>query len=378
MVSRATLRNCCLRASLGVSMLGSASAQFYFAQQAFACDCGCFGGNFVPERGLVPASLGAIAWSRRLESKGASWQEELSFESIDPGGKRSPVAFRVERAGLGGHRVIPIDGLEPGIRYELKGHSGSTTCNGEENAYHRAEFFTSYPTSFPTVSSLGEIDIDVSPSRGTLSLAAAECSKEVEVQFMDVRVDLHPQMKAWKDALVYETIVDGERWQPKSSACDSEGLGASWKGRGKERVFVICDQEARESTDHPGLRPGAHTLQFRARVEGHQSVFVSTILNFDLRCNATSPEDTKSASSITQAHKGRKSEAESQSAPSAVGGSFSIADGNNRGSVPNPNHEARELSGCAIYSRFSWEACCLAFLSLFGISSALRGLSRRG
>jgi hypothetical protein len=78
---------------------------------------------------------------------------------------------------------------------------------------------------------------------------------------------------------VWTTEVDGKVWHPSDSLPDEVPPGLSWTGRGKDRVYAICDADPES-----GLRPGRHQVTMRARVAGTNVTLAGNTLEVELTC----------------------------------------------------------------------------------------------
>lgn len=120
-------------------------------------------------------------------------------------------------------------------------------------------------SAVPLPTELGTIDVDVTPS-GTVPQAttAGSCDEPVRTSYASVTLALASGAAPWGDTFVYETLVDGIVFLPvvtlspfNSYSSQSQLFGASWVGRGVDRVFARCGDML------TGVEEGSHTIAMR-------------------------------------------------------------------------------------------------------------------
>ena len=136
--------------------------------------------------------------------------------------------------------------------------------------------------------SLGALDAE--PLRGALSIADARASCSRSIDVAGVEIELRPD-EAFAGALpglLFETRVDGEPYGPSASEAVDTPPGASWAGRGRDRVVTSCAERDVSAGDAEGaaelLAPGVHRVQLRARLPGDERIFETTPLEVTLSC----------------------------------------------------------------------------------------------
>lgn len=129
---------------------------------------------------------------------------------------------------------------------------------------------------------LGEVDRSgIAPS----SFLSASCTALVPAATGRVALTDEASFAPWKDLVVYETIVDGTRWDPYVVLLDTYvpfSFGGSRVGRGVDEVFVHCDPEERGR-----LAAGSHTVSMRAYLP-NGTVLESNAVEVELRCASAS------------------------------------------------------------------------------------------
>jgi len=120
---------------------------------------------------------------------------------------------------------------------------------------------------------------------GPLAIASdgGGCSRERAVVHVDVALTLDAAAQPWADLLLYETRVDGAHYQAASSAIHGPPPHVSWMGRGRDRLFALCDGAA-GAGEPAGLAPGTHAVQLIATLPGSDARIVSDTLEIELAC----------------------------------------------------------------------------------------------
>lgn len=136
----------------------------------------------------------------------------------------------------------------------------------------------------PVPATLGALSA-TTPRRGPLTIAhdGGGCSREADVVYTDVSLSLNAQAAPWADLLLYETLVDGQPYHPADSMIHTPPPHESWQGRGRDRLFVVCDPSA---GDAGGLPAGTHEVQLVGRLPGSDARIVSDTVQVTLRCPA--------------------------------------------------------------------------------------------
>lgn len=244
-----------LTIGLVVCALGS-----FAGQQAEACMC-----LFFPERGFViakpettlPANARGLLWAGTgLELK------DVTVHRVTPQGYLIPERFTLEPAGPNLILVGLSDRPRPGQRYRFSTAAIPSRVEDPINF----EFTVGGPDAFGTAEEddpMGRadrqtVDVVISDQRLVLERGQAELTsgprqigpfsepqgcldwRSSTVGSAAVRLELPPAIEAFRDHLLYETFVNGERWSPRAAHCEQPIPGRSWRGVGEDLVYRPC------------------------------------------------------------------------------------------------------------------------------------------
>lgn len=279
-----------------VAALGMAAAAGVWDAPARACEpAACTAGTFLPGTGTVPVNVPALVWYP-AHAPGAATLPTLSFGSdpdlrfqrlLDDGTVQARLYEAQPQRDLT-YFVRPITALMAGERYRM---TGVSYC--DRNAPRTVgEFFATAAAPLPT--DLGAL-VTAPLDRGDLpvSTASGACSAVVRAAWIDVMVNPTPGATPWRDVFLFETYVDGAAWRPAASAGAAPPPGASWLGRGRDRLFTRCgapDGGVLDPGAFAGLAEGDHTVEFRATLPGVRGVLVSSPLRIRLTCTDPPPD----------------------------------------------------------------------------------------
>lgn len=151
----------------------------------------------------------------------------------------------------------------------------------------RAPFIASVAITpaVPIPSRLGSLSA-TSPVHGPLTIASdgGGCSREAQAVHVDVALTLSAAAQPWADVLLYETRVDGARYVAAESAIHGPPPHVSWMGRGRDRLFALCEGASSPAGEPAALSPGPHEVQLVARLPGSDARIVSDSIRVELVC----------------------------------------------------------------------------------------------
>jgi hypothetical protein len=191
----------------------------------------------------------------------------------------TPLPFTAMQLPAGSYLLVPDQPLAPGAAYVLAEQS---TCAGQPigpNVTFQVAGSAPLPTSLGTL-------VESENRVGPLTVAAgAPCSAEVEAHQIGIELQLAPEAMAWRDALHFETLVDGKAWRAASAATSSVDPGVSWRGRGVDLLYRVCKTEDADVSE--GLAAGPHEVVMRATLPGSGAVVQSSSLTVHIDCDGS-------------------------------------------------------------------------------------------
>lgn len=206
--------------------------------------CDTTEGFLIPDGGTVPSNLAALHWYPvpLLHGMTLGVEDFQVWRYLDEGGIEEvdvdirPLVTRHE--GLPGFEVRFVTPLEAHTTYRVR--APLMGCRGHHGRkYLDREFSTADIAPLPK--RLGRLRLG--PLRpGALTLETpGRCRESFDVAYRHVEIDLDEGAKPWRDVLLWETRVEGGLWRPRSGSDEFLAPGASWVGRGRDRVYRLCE-----------------------------------------------------------------------------------------------------------------------------------------
>ena len=197
----------------------------------------------------------------------------------------------------------PAEPLDPGKTYRFE--FPDDLCGP---AFNRS--FVTAPAVELSTTSLGSL-LAAPPELAQIEVpASVTCSAFVDAVSVRVELELDPQLEPFAGALMYETLVDGQRWHHEPRLFAPQKLGESWVGRGVDSIFSTCPDGSQWS----GVSPGPHQVQMRAEIPGLPGVVLeSDVIEIVLECATTGETGDDGESDESESD---ESESESGVAPS--------------------------------------------------------------
>ncbi len=333
----------------------------------------CEVGTQVPgDLSSVPANLPGVFWHTD-EGVDATLESVRLVRVADD--YEVPLALVV--LGDGRHEIELLEPLAPDAAHTL---ILGSVCGGSglaDDSARQIALETMGERPLPD-GSLGEL-IAGELQHGPLGLASigGGCSESIESAYVDVAVTLDAVVSPWKDALVYETRVDGSLWSPVGFLPLPPPEGESWLGRAVDRVFATCE-DGQDLVDL-GLGEGTHEVEIRARIPGTDITLASTRAEVLLSCaesGSTSGDGTSTGATSTG------EDPTAGSASSGGGDPASTTDaGSGSGSGDDPLDPDPKV-GCSCHTSTVGDPAALLVVLLAGLgrrrSGARRRASRRG
>jgi len=285
-----------------VAAVGLLCAVFLAPEPSAACSCVCDFWGLVSDGGLIPSNSRGLLWWGELE--GATGTDQgLPVQIASASGELLPVEYELVSKDRGLWLFRPRDGFKIGksyvfttrqtckkpIRRLLPSRSSSgQLAGGSEFIPGGPEFERRVSVTVSdqaAVSPAGPVALKIgSPITNSLVIAAGvSCAVSVNAAQLPIEMDLPEAMRAFRDHLYFETIIDGtDQWGPSASICSPVAPGASWRGKGVDLLFSICGETP--ALAHGGLAAGRHTVEMRASLPGTNVSAVTSKVEVELRC----------------------------------------------------------------------------------------------
>lgn len=233
-------------------------------------------GYFVPETdGVVPANAPGLYWrpmTNASEPPGPGLVELVELDRAD-----EPIEFALVELESGDYVLELEADLEEGTEYRLVDES---ECDSGGRVGPEVEFVASAPAALPD--ELGELVV-TPEGVGEIQVAAgAACEMTVEADRMSLALVPTADVEPWLDLLHFETLVDGEVWTASADGRETNPPGASWAGRGQDRLYALCEEYGGVSE---GLEEESHEVVMRATVPGTDLSLETEPVAIELDCD---------------------------------------------------------------------------------------------
>ena len=259
----------------------------YFVEPATTLACGgptCLHDQFLPREGAVPANIEAIAWDPGFDVandvKGAPRLPR--FECIAADGGSREVRFVALPEDRPDHLALR-EPLVAGERCTLQ--SGVADCAVDSDASHlQGSAVFDVADSSPLPDTLGLVSV-AGPTLEDVEVAAdASCSENAFACVLRTTVVLSDAALPWKDALLYETLVDGEPFSTWRHLALPDELGGLYSGRDAGAVYVLVGDVPENVSTLSELQAGEHTLSIRAHLPGTDVTLTTPEVAINLDC----------------------------------------------------------------------------------------------
>lgn len=251
--------------------------------QARACEpLPCESGYLFPSGGMIPENGPPILW---VPARGSAWpragspMEPSALLKRDGKVVATDIEVNVNSHFYhgAGYWVRSKSGWKKGAQYQLE---ADNRC-GTYATKLLATFSITPPAMAPT--KLGKL-IALPPTTGPLKVGTdiGSCSIQTSAVWIDVNLQLDPSATPWEAVIEYETLVDGKKWLRSDSIGTSPIPGSSWIGRGRDRIYALCDPN---SPGFEGVSEGKHEIIMQGRISGRQEWLKSDPIKVILQCN---------------------------------------------------------------------------------------------
>ena len=269
------------------SGLAAALWLVYLVEPASTYACAspvCVHDQFLPRAGSVPANIRALAWAPgyNVDQDEESAVSLPSLECTAADGGTRALDFNALPEGRP-DRLELREPLTAGERCRLS--SGINECPLEWGApYLEDSVEFEVGESSPLPETLGLIAV-AGPKREEIELAAnASCSELVPACVIHSSVLLSEAASPWKDALLYETLIDGEPFAAWRRMAVPDELGGLYNGRDADVVYALIGEVPENLLTTRDLDPGEHTISIQARLPGSTVTLQTPPVTINLDC----------------------------------------------------------------------------------------------
>ena len=285
------MRRCFLFLSFACSHL--------LAEEAHACSCA--GPDFANElrigNGIIPENSIGFGWHFTRAKDVESLLDlvevtRLDQPAIDNGFTVEPVGFRSDIFGDGSATVFAIrpNEWEVGARFDV-----ATAYEPDEPFTNDRHFARGVFEIGPALTSLPSEPVAASKTiLQNLSLSEPRSSCDGEALGSTATVWLPFRNEINVAHLDFDTFVNGSLYEQTSSSCEYVEPGRNWYRPHQNWVdfhtnllVAICES----SIELPGLAPGTHSVQIRARIPGTDTFFDSLPSDVELLCPSPISDD---------------------------------------------------------------------------------------
>lgn len=269
--------------SCWITAVGLLCAVFLAPEQSAACSCFCYSKNwgFVSDGGLIPSNSRGLLWWGEYEGANST-DQGLPVQIASASGEPLAVEYEpVSKYGTQGLWLFrPRDGFKIGKSYIFTTRRTCTFMLGSGWEQRVSVTISDQAAASPA----GPVALKIGlPNTDALGIAAGvSCGESVNAAQLPIEMDLPEAMRTFRDQLYFETIVDGaRRWSPSASICSPIVPGTSWRGKGVDLLFSVCDDM---QLSRSGLAAGRHTVEMRASLPGTDVSAVTSEVEVDLKC----------------------------------------------------------------------------------------------
>ncbi|MFB6264177.1 MAG: hypothetical protein ABEL76_11215, partial [Bradymonadaceae bacterium] len=237
--------------------VAAAAVSFGSMQSAEACSpAPCQGGFLVPAKGTVPANAPAFVWQPR------SW-----------GQSRKPKVSDVEIFQKGASANVPVK-----LTKLSKKWPNSYLIELESSLHPNATY------RFRTASLCQRTKKPLETTFEAMGSASIVRAAQVSVS-----ASLPASLKPWSNLLLYRTFIvkpngKTKEWEPRNSAVQVLPPGESWKGRGEDLLYTVCQSGGGPPAGR-GLTPGTYEVFMKASLPGANVTYESPKKQVTVRCN---------------------------------------------------------------------------------------------
>jgi len=241
----------------------------------------CLNDQFLPRDGSVPANIAAIAWDPGYDVEDDA-QKLPRFECVAADGGSRAVGFVALPEERPDHLALS-EPLVAGERCTLQ--SGIEDCSVDSDAGHlQGSAAFEVTRSSPIPETLGLVAIS-GPTREDVEVAAeTSCSESLPACLFRTSLVFNEAAVPWKDALLYETLIDGKPYSTWRHHALPDELGGLYSGRDAGAVYVLIGEVPDNVSTLNQLAAGEYKLSIQARLPGSAVTLTTPEIAINLDC----------------------------------------------------------------------------------------------
>lgn len=225
---------------------------------ARACSCRGPDAAFISSSGPLPSDARGVMWALGWRDEPVAAIDKFTVERMSGPDQWKVVPHTIEEVGPGVVLVAP-EAMKAGERLRFTALTLPVELRPSIVVDVVAQVLGA---------ELGKARLTVGArKRGAMGLArGASCSGSFEVDAYPLAFELPVALQPYREALMYETLVDGSPWKPRRSLCQTVPAGRSWQAVGEDVVLRRCNGDGRSAV--ADLAEGKHTVVMRASLPG--------------------------------------------------------------------------------------------------------------
>lgn len=273
-----------------------------------ASACSCVGDGrptlYLGAGNTLPADAYGIPWYD------VGWADldprRVRLESRDAEGRWVAARFTIRELAPGLREVIPADRAWTRLRISLRSVSRTKRVVGEKPGERPLEPFSVIEeVSRSDLTLDGGVPVTIEVAAPEIrEIEAAEggsCSRKFRASTVRIAPTIPRALEPFLGHLLIETIVDGDRWAPQTSVCDSLPRGRNWlswrEAPGVDVVYSECPDGigapggtapsylAADGGLYHGVEPGEHLVQVIVSSPDARFRLASPSVKFSLGCD---------------------------------------------------------------------------------------------
>lgn len=243
----------------------------------------CGPGYFVPATSsTVPANIPALSWRSQSTYENTGPRDPSLVKLTTTADPTTPLPFTATLVRstpfYSDWQLLLGQPLVEGTSYT------ATDSNVCPSPFHPSPVSTfSVGPASPLPTQLGALT--VAPSEvGVLDLGtgSGRCEWPVDATSAKIQLELSADALPWRDALHFETLVDGLPWINGDLGALYPAPGSNGQGRGIDLLFRWCYTDDLGVVS--GLGPGVHSVAMRATLPGTNVLLVTPPISISFEC----------------------------------------------------------------------------------------------